>query len=119
MTDTAPLIPPPQRPSKENMKKVNASDFEITNIAQADDKFTLPHSLRDRREQSSEPIEKVEYAGNWLTDDELDEWLMQGKFGNTDVTNSSKRHYNTTLSDDSGVEPTNKRPRIMARSDAK
>jgi hypothetical protein len=113
MTETAPPIPPPQRPSKENMRNVNVSNFEITNIAQAGDKFALPHSLRDRREQSSEPIEKVGYAGDWLTDNELDEWLMQGKFGNTEITNSSKRHYAATLSDDSSVEPANKRPRIM------
>jgi hypothetical protein len=38
-------------------------------------------ALRDRREQSSEPIENVRCAGDWLADDELDEWLTQGKFG--------------------------------------
>ena len=103
MAETAPPTPPPQRPSKENMKNVNVSS----------DKFALLHSLRDRREQSSEPIEKVGYAGDWLADDELDEWLMQGKFGNAEITNSSKRHYTATLPDDSGVEPANKRPRIM------
>ena len=113
MAEAAPPTPPPRWASKENMKNVNTSNFEITNIVQAGDKFTLPHSLRDGREQSSEPIEKVGYAGDWLADDELDEWLMQGKFGNAETINSSKRHYTATLSDDSGVEPANKRPRIM------
>jgi hypothetical protein len=113
MAETAPPTPPPQWSSKENMKNVNVSNFKITNIVQAGDTFTLPHSLRDRREQSSEPIEKVGYAGDWFTDNELDEWLMQGKFGNTEITNSSKRHYAATLSDGSSVEPANKRPRIM------
>jgi len=38
---------------------------------------------------------------------------MQGKFGNTEITNSSDRHYAATLSDDSSVEHANKQPRIM------
>jgi hypothetical protein len=97
MAETAPPTPPPQRPSKENMKNVNVSKFGITNVVQAGDKFALLHSLRDRREQFSEPIEKVGYAGDWLADDELDELLMQGKFGNAEITNLSKRHYRHTF----------------------
>jgi hypothetical protein len=39
--------------------------------------------------------------------------VTQGKFGNAWVIDSPKRHHTPTLSDDSGAEPANKRPRIM------
>jgi hypothetical protein len=79
---------------KERLKSDPKAKIEITNILQEGDNLVPPRTSRRYSELSSsspEPTDMTGYAGDWLSDNELQSWLNQGILDGAEKTQPLKR----------------------------
>jgi hypothetical protein len=79
---------------RERLKSDPVADFKILSILQKGDNLMLPRSPRRRRgppSGSPEPTEMIGYRGDWLSDNELQNWLKQGVLDRPEITQPLKR----------------------------